>query len=271
MTRKPFVVAIAQAVQTSDLGVNFRAITGFIERAAQAEVDLVAFPECALTGYGPAHHASAAGWDPDAVEAAVEELRALAREARTGVLLGAHLPVEGGWTNSALLIGPTGRLLARYDKAHLYARDGEFYRPGRARPTIARLGGARLGMQICFDIRFPEPFRMLALGGAQLILAPSHIHGAADMWKGPVIEGHVRSRAAENGCFLAFINAAGEHQNVPSMVADPDGRLIAVADRAESQLLLARLDPRQANDRFLRVRRTDLYGAEASARTGDPE
>ena len=77
------------------------------------------------------------GFDPDAVEAAVQEVRDLARVAKVGIVLGAHLPFAGGWSNSALLIGPSGRVLGRYDKAHLYARDPEFYRAGRERPSAS--------------------------------------------------------------------------------------------------------------------------------------
>ena len=97
------------------------------------------------------------------------------------------------------------------------------------------------------------------LEGAGIIFVPSHIHGKAGMWKGPVIEGHVRSRAAENGRYVVFVNAAGPEQNVPSMIADPRGELIARCRRGVRQLLVARLDLRKVNDDFLLSRRTDLY------------
>ena len=117
-----------------------------------------------------------------------------------------------------------------------------------------------MGLQACFDIRFPEPFRALALAGAQMIVVPSHVHGKSDMWKNPVFEAHVRSRAAENGRFVVFVNAAGPEQNVPSMIADPRGELVAKCHKAARHLLVARLAVHRVSDDFLRCRRTDLYG-----------
>ena len=259
MRSRTLVVGIAQVRQSADMRANLAQIAEFVEMARRAGARIVCFPECALTGYGPVHHASSAGLDPEAVEAAVTQVKKMARTARMAIVVGAHLPLEGGWSNSVLLIDSRSRLVTRYDKAHLYGRDAEFYRAGRARPSVAKVAGVRVGLQICFDIRFPEPFRTLSLEGAQLIFVPSHIHGKADMWKGPVIEAHVRSRAAENGRFVAFANAAGPDQNVPSMVADPRGELIGRCRRKARQLLVARIDLKKVNDEFLMCRRKDLF------------
>lgn len=259
MPRKSIVLGIAQARQSDHLGRNLQQIARFAEMASKAEVTLLCFPECALTGYGPVWHASSAGFDADAVEAALAEVRGLARDLGIAMVIGAHMPVEGGWANSALLIRSDGRTGTRYDKAHLYGRDVEFYRAGRARPAVAGVKGVRIGLQICFDIRFPEPFRRLSLGGAQLILVPSHIHGRKAMWKGPVMTAHVISRAAENERFVAFANAAGGEQNVPSMIADPRGEIIARCRKGAQRLLVAELDLRKVGGEFLAAQRTDLF------------
>jgi len=252
-------LALAQARQTADIGKNLRTIARFIARAQHARADLVCFPETALTGYGPGLHESSSKWDCDAVTAAVAEVRELARDARVAVVLGAHLPLDGGWTNSALLIRRDGRIVGRYDKAHLYGRDPEFYRAGRERARPFPLHGNRVGLQICFDIRFPEPFRALALGGAKLILVPSYIHGGHGMWKNPVISAHAASRAGENGRFAAFVNAAGKTQNVPSLVANPRGEIVARCRRGTEQLLTVELDLTAVNNDVLLWRRDDLY------------
>jgi len=257
--RRKITVGVAQMRETNDLGRNLREIGRFGETAARAGVDVLVFPECALTGYGPAYHESSSAFDVDAVAAAIEETRALARKERMALVLGAHLPLEGGWSNSALLIGPDGRIAARYDKAHLYGLDAEFYRAGRAPPPVAAVLGAAVGIEICFDLRFPEMSRRLALDGAQVIAIPSHIHGRKDMWKRPVIEAHVRSRAAENGRYVVFANAAGPYQNAPSMIADPRGEVPALARRGARELLLARLDLDRVQDDLVRCRRQDLF------------
>jgi predicted amidohydrolase len=190
----------------------------------------------------------------------VAEVRELARRTGVALLVGAHLPFESGWTNSAFLVGANGRILTRYDKAHLYGDDAKYYLAGRARPQSAAVKGALVASVVCFDFRFPEPFRRLALDGAQAIAVPSHVHGRNDMWKGPVVEGHIRSRAAENGRYVIFANAAGAPQNVPSMIADPRGEVVVMARRGPRAFLTATLDLTRVNDDFLSCRRTDLYG-----------
>ena len=124
--------------------------------------------------------------------------------------------------------------------------------------------GASVGMQICFDLRFPEVSRWLALRRAELLVVISYIHGKKEMWKRPVVEGHVRSRAAENGRFVILANAAGPQQNVPSLIADPRGWIVAQAKRSVRELLVARLDLGRVQDDMLRSRRTDLFEAEGA-------
>lgn len=257
---KKFRIGVAQAGQSGDLGRNLREIARFVDHAATRKLDALLFPECALTGYGPAFHPSPPRFDPDAIDAAVMELREYARANRLAIIVGAHLPRESGWTNSLLCIRGDGRMLARYDKAHLYGCDGEYYRPGDIPGAVATVGGAKIGLQVCFDIRFPEPFRRLALRGARVIVVSSYIHGRGDMWKRPVIEAHVRSRAAENGRFVIFANAAGPYQNVPTMIADPRGEIVVEARRGTAEMLTADLDLSAVNNDFLSIRRTDLYG-----------
>ena len=255
---KPFLIGVAQARQSAHLGRNLRKIAEYLDRACARQLDLLVFPECALTGYGPAYY-PAPDFDPDAIEAALAEVRGMVRASRTAVLIGAHLPRGTDWTNSLLCIRVDGRIAARYDKVHLYGRDPDYYAAGDKPGPVVSVPGARVGLQICFDIRFPEPFRRLALSGARILAIPSFIHGRKDMWKGPVIEGHVRSRAAENGRFVVFANAAGPSQNVPSMIADPRGELVAKAIRGAEELLVASLDLSRVNDDYLSLRREELY------------
>lgn len=266
-TRNSIAVAIAQIPQSRDISDNLRRIADAVAQARAARADILCLPECALTGYGPAFHKSSAPFDPSPVASALSQARAMARDADMAILLGAHLLLANtgeaapahGWTNSCLLISPRGRVLTRYDKAHLYGRDPEYYLAGRQRPAVATVRGGRIGIQICFDIRFPEPFRALALAGAHVIVVPSFIHGPRAMWKGPVVAAHVSSRAAENGRFVVFVNAAGPNQNVPSMIADPRGDIILRARRGVRQILTARLRLDHVNNDFLRRRRADLY------------
>ena len=264
MRKKRLIAGVAQVGQCGDVAANLATIVLAAEEARGEGVELLVFPECALTGYGPAAHGSLDTFaDKAEVAGALKVVRQLARRARMGIVLGTHLPLGDGWSNSVVMIAPSGRTVRRYDKAHLYGRGLEYYRAGRERPQPVTVRGVKVGMQICLDLRFPEPFRALACAGAEVLAVPSHIHGKGEMWKGPVMASHVVSRAAENGRFVIFANAAGRTQNAASVIADPRGEIIARARRGARQVVTARLDLTMVNDRFLQSRREDLYGAQA--------
>ncbi len=260
MARKhPFKLLLAQIPQSGSIEANLNEIQSGMDAAKKSQADLLVLPECALTGYGPSFHSAPSGFDKAELHRALQEVRKMTRRDGVAVLLGTHLPAGRDWTNSAILISSGGRRIARYDKAHLYGDDPDYYRPGDRAPKPERVGRAKIGMQICFDIRFPELFRGLALAGADVILVPSFIHGKHDMWKRSVIESHLSSRAAENGRFVVFVNAAGRNQNAPSSVADPRGIITHAARRGARQFLDVALDLREINNRFLSSRRPKLY------------
>jgi predicted amidohydrolase len=96
---------------------------------------------------------------------------------------------------------------------------------------------------ICYDLRFPEPARVLALGGAQVILLSTAWPQAASLYPDFVVS----TRAAENHLYLVAANRVGEERGTTylgrSIIADPDGRVLAEADRTEETLIYAEIDP----------------------------
>jgi len=252
-------LAVAQMPGSNSIARNLVEIEKFAVEAREQKADILCFPECALTGYSPSYHKSPLALNADDVASGVAEVRRIARKLRLAMILGTQMPLDSGFTNSTLLIRPDGRVPGQYDKIHLYGRDVEYYRAGCKRPTLARTRGISVGMLICFDIRFPELFRSLALGGGQIIFVPSYIHGPRTQWKNTVIASHVSSRAAENGRFVCFANTAGATQNVPSMIANPRGEIIAKCRRNARQLLVADINLREVNDNFASCRRPELY------------
>ncbi len=123
---------------------------------------------------------------------------------------------DGRIANRSFLIGPDGGIVARYDKIHMFDvnvspteayRESAAYRPG-ARAVLAETPLGRIGMTVCYDVRFPQLYRRLAQAGAQIITVPSafnHITGAAH-W-----EVLLRARAIENGCFVLAPAQTGHH------------------------------------------------------------
>jgi len=154
--------------------------------------------------------------------------------------------------NRSFLIGPDGRLLASYDKIHMFdieLPDGESYResanyqPGET-AVISDLPWGRIGLTICYDVRFPALYRALAEGGASFLAVPS-----AFTRKTGEAHWHVllRARAIETGCFVFAAAQAGLHENKRetyghSLIINPWGEILAEGD-VEPGVIMARIDP----------------------------
>lgn len=229
---------------------------------AAGGADLLIAPEMWLGGYaiGPEAVAALAA-QADRLTAAVA---VIARRHRTAILTGLALPGAQRPTNSALLIGPDGATLARYDKTHLYgAVDRAQFAPGAALSPVVTLHGWRIGLAICFDIEFPETARALAMAGAELIAVPTANMAPFDS----VATRVVPTRAEENACFVAYANYCGTEGDFDycglSCLCGPDGDDLARAGR-DPAVIRATLDPaaltrRRAAMDYLAQRRTDLY------------
>jgi predicted amidohydrolase len=155
--------------------------------------------------------------------------------------------------NRSFLIGPDGTVIARYDKIHMFDIDlpgGESYResanyqPGET-AVIADLPWGRIGLTICYDVRFPALYRALAESGASFLTVPS----AFTVRTG---EAHwhtlLRARAIENGCFVFAAAQAGTHESKRqsyghSLIVDPWGTILAEGSATETGVFLAKIDP----------------------------
>jgi len=184
----------------------------------------------------------------------VAALRDAARELGVAVLVGSALVLrEGGMAaNRQALITPTGEIAATYDKLHMFdvdlpngesARESATYQPGD-RAVIAEACGAKFGLTICYDVRFPALHRALALAGAQVLTCPA-------AFTRPTGEAHwevlLRARAIETGSFVVAPAQGGFHEDGRgtwghSLVVGPWGEVIAHLDHDEPGMLLAELD-----------------------------
>jgi predicted amidohydrolase len=155
--------------------------------------------------------------------------------------------------NRSFLIGPDGMVIASYDKIHMFDIDlpgGESYResanyqPGET-AVIADLPWGRIGLTICYDVRFPALYRALAEAGASFLTVPS----AFTVRTG---EAHwhtlLRARAIENGCFVFAAAQAGTHESKRqsfghSLIIDPWGVVLAEGGATETGVFMAKIDP----------------------------
>ena len=191
---------------------------------------------------------------PMGTDAAVTGFRALAAELSIWLLVGSALVEreDGKAANRSILIAPDGVVAATYDKIHMFDVDlptGERHRESSSyeagsRAVVAQAGDAKLGLTVCYDLRFPALHWALARAGAQLITVPSAFTrptGAAH-W-----EILLRARAIETGSFVLAAAQGGTHEDGRatwgrSMVVGPWGDIIALADHDEPGVVLASLD-----------------------------
>jgi deaminated glutathione amidase len=154
--------------------------------------------------------------------------------------------------NRSFLIDPRGEIVARYDKIHMFDvdlangesyRESNSYRPGES-AVLYDLPWGRLGLTICYDLRFPSLYRALAEAGASFLAVPSAFTRQTGEAHWHVLN---RARAIENGCYVMAAAQGGKHENGRetfghSMVVDPWGRVIAEGG-TEPGVIVADIDP----------------------------
>jgi predicted amidohydrolase len=253
-----FTLACVQVNAGADMAANIEAAGHLVREARAKGADLVALPEnVAMMAFG--HRRILAAARAEANHPALIAFRALAREQGVWLHIGslAVRVEEEKVANRSFVISGSGEIVARYDKIHLFDVDlpsGESYRESRTfRPgseaVVAATPWARLGLSICYDLRFPRLYRALAKGGAELLGVPSaftHQTGRAH-W-------HVllRARAIETGCFVYAPAQCGEHAGGRqtfghSLIIDPWGTVLAEAGEAPG-MVLAGIDMARVND-----------------------
>jgi len=159
---------------------------------------------------------------------------------------------DGKVANRAFLFDPDGQKRVSYDKIHMFDvdldngeswRESAIYEPGERAVTVD-IGVARLGLAICYDVRFPDIFRRQALAGAEILTAPAAFTRQTGEAHWHVL---LRARAIENGAFLIAAAQGGNHADGRetyghSMIIDPWGRIVAEKDDAEPGMIVAEID-----------------------------
>lgn len=280
MVTRTVTVAVGQLPATiGDAAANVAAARAALRAAASKRASLLVLPECFLTGYvfeteREARDAALRGDGPE-IAALVDECRALNLYCVVGLLESS----AGSLFNTAALLGADG-LIGTYHKAHLPVMGVDrFTTPGTmASPPVFEVAFGTIGLAICFDIRFPEWFRTLALAGAEIVAVPTN-------WpaRQPAIlaEAFPRVRACENRTFVLAANRFDGENGVEflghSQIVDPDGTVLAECPSGEG-LLVETIDLERARNKRLVIeageyelalfdsRRPDLYGAVAAPR-----
>ena len=169
--------------------------------------------------------------------------------------------------NSAVVIGPNG-YLGKYRKIHLFGTEKNCFDQGNLPLKVFDIGSARVGVMICFDWRFPETARTLALSGADLIAHPSNLVL-------PHCPQAIITRCLENRVFAATANRVGTEERIPgnplnfigqSQVVDPDGNILCRASETKEETKVVEIDIGKSRnksinsgDNLFADRRPDLY------------
>ncbi len=246
-------VAAAQAPPSCRLTENLATVLGYLERAAEKEVDLICFPETHLAGYRVGILETDAPCDELGLAQALETIAARCAELRIGAIVGTETPNPGARPfNSAVVINDDGSVLTTHHKSRLTPKDALGYAPGSG-PTAFTFRNIPMGLVICFEgFRFPETTRQLARGGAKVVFHPQFNHVLPGMeWKQPVQEALIVARAAENGIFFVSSNMCHPRNNCRSLIVGPDGLILQASELGRETLLVADVDTSRATRAFL--------------------
>jgi deaminated glutathione amidase len=250
-----FRAALVQMRTGRDVELNVLEATRLIRQAAKDGAQYVQTPE--VTNIMELERLRLFLWSkPEEGNPALAHFRSLARE------LGIHLHIgsmviklsEEKLANRAFLISPEGAITARYDKIHMFdvnLPNGESYRESKrfvpgSQSVVAPLPWGRLGITICYDMRFPALYRALAKAGADFLTMPSAFTRQTGEAHWHVL---LRARAVENQCFVLAAAQGGRHENGRetyghSLIVAPWGEVLAEAG-AEPGVLIADIDPAQ--------------------------
>jgi deaminated glutathione amidase len=243
--------AAVQLTATPDKARNLQTADRLVRRAAADGADLVVLPEkWSVLGRGDDLRAGAEPLDGPAVTWARDAARELGIDLVAGSV-SERVEGEEKLRNTSLHIGPDGKIKAVYRKVHMFdvEVDGTVYReseheePGDDVALTETADGTPVGLTVCYDVRFPELYRILAIRGARILTIPAAftVPTTRDHW-----EVLVRARAIEDQCFVIAANQVGEHveglrSGGRSMIVDPWGLVLAQAADSET-VITADLD-----------------------------
>lgn len=250
---------------------NLTRIAALFKKAVESGARLLVFPECATSGYGFSDLESARSAAEPVPGPTTEMLGDLCSVAGGFAVVGLLERVENVVYNSAVLVGPDG-LIGTYRKAHLPLLGVDrFVTPGDTGFRVWDTEIGRIGVAICYDLRFPEAIRALALEGADIVALPTNWPDGSQ--NAP--EFVTRTRALENRIFLLACNRCGRESDFwffgHSQITDVGGNVLAEAEDQE-EICYAEIEPLQARQKRIVLRkgafeldtvgdrRPDLYG-----------
>ncbi|TYK71015.1 carbon-nitrogen hydrolase family protein [Comamonas sp. Z1] len=274
-----FRMGLTQWHAGRDLDANLKQALQAIHQCAEQGAQLISLPENGLfLGSNAEMRAAALSLD----SAPIEALRNAARQVGVPVTLGGfkNRDSEGRIHNSAIVMDKRGELAGHYHKIHLFDANvaGQSFEASSVElrgqePVILNINGVKIGMTICYDVRFPELFRALALQDAQVFLVPAAFTYTTGQAHWEVL---LRARAIENAAFVvASATVRGEDPTKDAfqtwghaMVVDPWGKVLTDLDSASAAVQVVDLDLSRVAE--IRTKLPVLKGVQPSSYTRSP-
>jgi N-carbamoylputrescine amidase len=276
-------IALAQQHASTDRDRNVERAAESVRAAGDRGADLVVFPELAVDRFFPARPGGDADGHAEPVPGpTTDRMARAAEEAGTVVVFNLYEEDDRGRRfDSSPVIDADGELLGVTRMVHITDFEGfheqDYYDPGDRGAPVYDTAAGRLGVAICYDRHYPEYMRALGVAGAEIVAVPQA--GVVGEWPEGLYEAELRVAAFQNGYWAALCNRVGVEGDMTfageSFVVDPEGRVVARAERLVDDLLVVDVEPGRcrgstARRLFWRDRRPDLYGDWLGPRESGP-
>ncbi len=234
-------IAAYQFAVTGSIKQNMQVIETAIGQAVAEGVELLVFPECALTGYPPHDMAYVTDIAFDEVADCFERLQQLAEEKNIHIIVGAVTKEQKKYYNSAILFAP-GKENCVYHKRLLWGWDQENFSVG-AEKGVFEITGRTIGVRICSEVRKTEYFKELEQERTVLnVILFYDVTATEDVDRYEMLRAQVRARAVENACYTLAVDTIRLHQSAPTILYDKAGRVLAELKRNAEEMLVYNLE-----------------------------
>ena len=234
-------IAAYQFEISQDILKNYSEIENAIIEAKKQEVDLIVFPECCLTGYPPRDIPRAGLVNFELVSETCTKIQKLSNELQISVLIGTIYKDNNQIYNRAVLFR-TEMKTSHYDKRALWGWDKDNFSVGENK-GIVEFGDIKIGIRICFEVRFPEHFRELYTEKTDINIVMFYdVSDYDDLDRYQMIKGHLQTRAVENVTTTISVNAISPYQTAPTAVFGKSGQVYAECERNKTGFVIFEYD-----------------------------
>ena len=239
-------IAAYQFAVSGDIKHNLAKIKKAVKKAYENNANLIVFPECALTGYPPRDIDGSGSIDVKAVSESLEELQSMAENLDIHIIVGTVDCIDSKYYNRVYMLSPDRNKLW-YGKRALYGWDEENFMPGNEN-GIYEIDGIRIGVRICFEVRFPEYFRELYLENTDLdIVLFYDVADKDNEIRYQMIRGHLITRAVENVTPVLSVNAIKPCQTAPTCFINASGAVCVELEKNSEEMLIYDFEKQELN------------------------